>query len=378
VIARGDVFQNKIADKILRWMGLLPAYRLSREGEESFANNADTFEEVEEELLHNGTVIIFPEGQHQDKRWLGKFSSGYLRLCFEAAEKSNFEKEIFILPVCNHYSDYFGIQEDVIFKYGKPIPISPYYESYKTQPRRTQRKLNEEVRQQVLDLMLHVDDLENYTAIDYLRNTYGVKYAKEHGFNPNKLPEKLLSDKELIAKLETIKQENESLLLPIYEQILILKEKTEQHRIKDWQFDIPYIPWKIGLLSVWFVLLSPLFLFSLIPNALVLYAPNVLTSKVKDPMFHSAIRLCTSVLFTVPLLFFLIFGLTWIFSGVFWIALVYFLSLPALGVFAWHYKQLWRQRKDQIKFHRLIKSNKINDLVNIRSHIFKSLDNILK
>ncbi|MDR0367881.1 MAG: 1-acyl-sn-glycerol-3-phosphate acyltransferase, partial [Bacteroidales bacterium] len=30
VIARGDVFQNKIADKILRWMGLLPAYRLSR------------------------------------------------------------------------------------------------------------------------------------------------------------------------------------------------------------------------------------------------------------------------------------------------------------------------------------------------------------
>ena len=201
LIARADVFKP-ILKRIMDWVGVLPAFRLSYDGEEALVNNTDTFDIAEDELLNDGTVVIYPEAGHQDKRWLGKFSHGYLRIVFEAAEKSNFEKEIFILPSCNHYSDYFRMREKMLIKYDKPISAKPYYELYKTKPRTAQRQLNAAVWRKVSDLMLNITDLKNYETIDYLRDTYGVGYARAKGFSPNRLPEKLLADKQFFAELD--------------------------------------------------------------------------------------------------------------------------------------------------------------------------------
>ena len=105
-ITRADAFDIPFLGMIMHWLGLLPAFRLSY-GIENLSKNAHAFDEAADELLVDGTVIIYPEAGHQDKRWLGKFTSGYLKLIFKAIEKDNFEKEMLILPSCNHYSDYF-------------------------------------------------------------------------------------------------------------------------------------------------------------------------------------------------------------------------------------------------------------------------------
>ena len=109
-ITRADVFAlHPLVNKFLRSIGLLPAFRLQYEGIENLDDNAATFKTSEKALLDGATVMMFPEAGHQDKHWLGTFSFGYTRLAFEAAEMGNFEKEIFILPSCNHYSRYFGM-----------------------------------------------------------------------------------------------------------------------------------------------------------------------------------------------------------------------------------------------------------------------------
>jgi 1-acyl-sn-glycerol-3-phosphate acyltransferase len=112
-IARADVFKiHPLATKFLYWIGLLPAFRLAFEGAEGLANNDETFRVSEQNLLDGRTVVIYPEAGHQDKHWLGKFSYGYTRMAFQAAELGNFETDIVILPACNHYSEYFALRSE--------------------------------------------------------------------------------------------------------------------------------------------------------------------------------------------------------------------------------------------------------------------------
>ena len=124
---------------------------------------------------------------------------GYLKLAFEAAELADFRKDVVIMPTCNHYSHYFGIRNRFVIKFGEPISLMPYYELYKTKPRTAQREVNKVVVKQISDLMLDIRDLDNYEAIDFIRTTYGDDYAEKQGVKHWNLPERLLTDKQLVS-----------------------------------------------------------------------------------------------------------------------------------------------------------------------------------
>lgn len=207
-ITRADVFAlHPIANKFLRSIGLLPAFRLEHEGESALGKNEETFKMTEQELVNGCTIMMYPESGHQDKRWLGNFSLGYVKLAFEAAELSDFKTDIVLLPSCNHYSDYFGIQNEFMVKFGKPIHLKDFYELYKTKPRTAQRQANALAREQIENLMLNITDLDNYEAIDFLRDSYRQEYAKNHNLSTADLPSKLLVDKDFYSHLEDRSEE---------------------------------------------------------------------------------------------------------------------------------------------------------------------------
>ena len=97
-LARANVFNNPVFNKALRAMGLLPAYRMGYEGLAHVRKNSETIEDAGNALLDGETVMLYPEGGHQDKRWLGSFKLGYLRIAFAAAEKMDFKEDVMILP----------------------------------------------------------------------------------------------------------------------------------------------------------------------------------------------------------------------------------------------------------------------------------------
>jgi cell surface protein SprA len=71
----------------------------------------------------------------------------------------------------------------MLIRFGKPISIKPYYERYQQEPRATMMEINSLVHSQIKEMMLHIDDIEHYDQIDWLReNEYGKKYAREHGY----------------------------------------------------------------------------------------------------------------------------------------------------------------------------------------------------
>lgn len=376
-MARADVFKNPIAAKFLRWIGLVPAFRLM-DGEETLGNNGRSFDVIELELLNGRTIIIYPEAGHQDKRWLGDFSLGYLRMAFNAAEKDNFETEIFILPSCNHYSRYFSMREELLVKYGTPISLKPFYELYKTKPRTAQRNANALVRKQIEELMLNIEDLENYEAIDYIRETYGVEYAKKSGFDPENLHDKLLSDKQLVKDLDELKQKDEALAKKIYEETLKLKKGTYDMNVRDWNFTKPFSLLNTIAKGFGFLLLLPLYIFAMYPFLPMFYAPKAIMKKNMDPMFISSLNFGTSVLVTIPLftIITLVAG-TFVFDS-FWIALIYLFTLPFVGLFAWYYRLEFIKWKAEIKFNRLKNSDAVQNLIKTRDGMWNMLRKALK
>ena len=378
-IARANVFKNPIAGKFLRKLGLLPAYRMSYDGYASVAKNRATFDAAGQALCDGESVMLFPEAGHQDKRWLGTFKIAYLKIAFDAAEKFNFEHDVMILPSCNHYSNYFHARTDMLIRFGDPISLKPYYEEYKAEPRVTMLKINEIVREKIKELMLHIDDLEHYDQIDFLRETgYGRKYAIEHGFNFNYLPSRLLSDQKLVSALQEATKEHPEEMEKVYADTAEYADGLKKLHIRDWLF-IRKTRWTSALLrALGLLILLPLFIVSIIPTGLLFLIPKIfLKAWIKDEMFYSSFHVGVSIFVSVPICFILPTILLWVFLN-FWWALGYMVAFPFMFVLAWNYMRLfWKFIGTCIYLDRRNRPV-INKLRDLRTSIYERLDNLLK
>ena len=377
VITRADVFMvSPVADKFLRAIGLLPAFRLDYEGEGALGKNAETFRASEQALIDGKTLLMYPEAGHQDKRWLGTFSFGYTKMAFEAAELGNFEKEVFILPACNHYSHYFGMRNRMLVKFGTPISIQPYYELYKTKPRTAQREVNKLVREQISGLMLDIRDLDNYDAIDFIRTTYGIDYAKKHGIDPDDLPNRLLSDKELVAKLADAKSADENGMNQLYQEARDLKQGIEKLGITDAHLKFSVNPIALGFQLLMLLILFPLWVFSWWPSMLVYWIPmSIFKAKMKDPMFEGTLLFGSAALFTLPLFSLITLLVTGLNSG--WVlALIYVAMFPLIMLFCWKYAMFGKKTLQTLKC--LVKPASVDKLKRMRKSLHERLNRIVK
>ena len=377
VLTRADVFAvSSVADKFLRSIGLLPAFRLNYDGEEALGKNATTFQMSEKALIDGKTIIMYPEAGHQDKHWLGTFSLGYTKMAFEAAEMAKFEKDVQILPACNHYSHYFGLRNRMLVKFGIPISLQPYYELYKTKPRTAQREVNKLVREQISGMMLDIRDLENYEVIDFIRTTYGEDYAKKQGVNPDNLPERLLTDQELVAKLDEAKKLDEKGIKELYQNARILRQGIEELGITDNHLKMVVHPMTIGFMLMLLLILLPLWIFSWWPSMLVYWIPkSIFKAKMKDPMFEGSLLYGSAVLFTLPvssLITLLMVGCTigWLF------AIVYVALFPLLMLFCWKYTICAKRTFQSLQC--LLKRSSVDNLKQIRMSLHEKLNNVLK
>lgn len=378
-IARANVFKNPIFNKALRAMGLLPAYRMSHEGLGAVSKNQETFDDAGAALNDGETLMLFPEADHQDKRWLGTFKLGYLRIAFAAAEKNDFKQDIMILPSCNHYSNYFHARTDMLIRFGKPISLQPYYERYKEAPRETMVEINKIVRTAIQDMMLHISDIENYDQIDFLRdNGYGKEYAKKHGYKFNYLPSRLLSDQRLVNELEKASKEQPEAMADIYKDTATFMKGIKELNIRDWLFQKNPGIGAAALRGLGLLVLLPFFLVSIVPTALLFIIPKIfLKAMIKDKMFFSSFNVAVSAFVSIPICLIIPVILLWVFLG-FWWALGYFIAFPIMFIIAWNYMRIFMKFVGTCNFAARRNRAKVKELRKLRKSIFKRLNGIIK
>ncbi len=378
-IVRADVFAlSPVADRFLRSIGLLPAFRLNWEGEAALQNNGATFRDSEKSLLDGNTVVIYPEAGHQDKHWLGTFSYGYTKMAFDAAEMGDFEKEIFILPSCNHYSEYRGLRTDMLIKYGTPISLKPYYELYRTKPRTAQREVNALVREQIKGMMLSIDDVEHYDSIDYIRQcSYGRKYAEALGLDPEVLPQKLESDRELVAALAEASRNDEAGVHAVYDNASALSADINAARIREQHLD--YVPGKGNIIAQVAVLLvlAPLAAFALWPALPAWLIPKYFADKAEDRMFSGTFTIALNALFIFPLLGLISLIVAWVKYSLI-SAVIYVALFPVLCLFEWTYARWIKELLQDIRAVKASRSGALGRIRKERETLFSCLDKILK
>jgi len=377
-LARANVFKNPIFNKALRAMGLLPAYRMGYEGYKEVLRNQETIDDACQALADGETVMLYPEAGHQDKRWLGIFKLGYLRIAFAAAEKMEFKQDVVVLPSCNHYSNYFHARTDMMIKFGKPISLMPYYERYQEAPRETMMEINKIVRAAIQEMMLHIDDLEHYDQIDFLReNGYGERYARKHGFKFNYLPSRLLSDQKLVDALQKATEEKPEEMEEIYKDTAYFAGELKRLNIRDWLFAMKSGVGGAALRGLGLLLLLPLFIVSIIPTFLLFLIPKIFLKKlIKDQMFVSTFNVAVSALITVPICLIIPIVLLWVYLG-FWWAFGYLLAFPLMFILAWNYIRMFMKFIGACNFVRRKNRAKVKELKKLRKSIFKRLDEIL-
>jgi hypothetical protein len=347
-LARVDIFKRKSIAAVLYFLKILPVYRI-RDGFSSLKGNDEIFTKTIDVLKNKNGLVILPEGDHAGFRRLRQLKKGICRVAFQSSEATGFTLKIKIIPVALEFSNYSRFRQVLTVAYGKPIEVSDYFESYKVSPERALNELRARLSDEMKSNMIHIESEADYEAIDELRSMINGRFSDDI-----RIP-KLFRDRILVNKMNLLKSSNP----PLYERICSLSIKVKE-KAKELKTDYRLLEkkkhplgWLIaGMIGI--VLTFPLFIYGNIFNLTFLEIPNLQIRKIKDPQFHSSIRYAISfALAFVFLPLYLIVSL-FIFSS-WWLGLLFFLTLPLSGLFAWNYYLQFRRITGGFRIRNLIK-----------------------
>jgi len=380
-IARADIFRKTLWAKLLRFLKIMPAFRATDAWAGGDVSENTAIFNLSAKILadENKVVCLFPEAGHQDVRTLGTFKKGFARIAFQAAEMLNFEKPVYILPMGNHYSNYFSFQSNLLISIGEPFEFSDLYPVYKEHKEKAQKMLADRARPIVEKLMLNIKDAEHYEQYDMLRNLYDRELIKKQGKKVSYFPNMLAADKTIVAAIENLEKENPQKFKTLMDKTLQYIRNTEKLHLRDWIFaqKLSFVGtlWRFVLCLI----ALPFITFGFVNNFIPFNASTLITRKIKDPMLHSSFHFVMGTLFTFPLWYLLIF-LTLVIFVKWWIALIYIVSLPLSLILYLRGKIMWIKLYNRLRRFRFVfTGNKIfRESVELRKEIVKILREILK
>lgn len=166
-IARGDIFSKPRIAKILKWMRILPIFRM-RDGIGAVRDkNGDTIDQAVDVIHDEVPLFLFPEAAHRTKHSLRPLSKGIFHIAIEANRQFGNEKPVYIVPVGLEYGDYFRFRSTLLVKYGKPINVTEYLKGRENDNEALiLNDLKDILRQKMSELISFIpDEDEDYEAI---------------------------------------------------------------------------------------------------------------------------------------------------------------------------------------------------------------------
>lgn len=351
-LARSDIFKRDFVAKLLRFLRIMPIFRV-RDGVDNLSKN-DIIAIKAHELINSGrTMAMYPEAGHENKRHLDQFRKGFARLVFQAAARQNFEHDIFIVPSGHHYDNYFEPRGRLLITYGTPISLRPYFQLYQENQQKALRKITSDMMQEVRKYMLDITNLEHYIEYDFIRNTYGREFAHKNGLQFFDIEDRLKSDQLLINLLETYHQNNPLMFHQAMQTSRTYLHKLQELNLKDWFIQSHSEGLKLTLQATSIILTFPVFIIGFALNAPLYFAPYPIKRKVSDEMLHASFILGLTAVVTFPLWTLFCILITTQFTESILLGISMVIIIPTSGILAWEYRTLFRKFVGIIRFRRL-------------------------
>ncbi|MDY7396605.1 lysophospholipid acyltransferase family protein [Aureibaculum sp. 2210JD6-5] len=169
-LTRASAFKIGFVKWILSTVNMLPIYRL-RDGKETLAKNEEIFNQCFNILNKQRSLLIFPEGTHDIRRWVRPLSKGFTRIAFGVFEKHP-NLQLHIVPVGLNYSKADKFAESVSIYYGRPVLANAFYD--KNDFNGSAQRLKVVVSEKMKELTTHVaiehydETIEKLGNVDFL------------------------------------------------------------------------------------------------------------------------------------------------------------------------------------------------------------------
>ena len=180
ILAKSTLFSNSIKKYFLNRLKLVPVYR-NQDNPDGMLKNKDTFEKGFDILKNKDAFLIFPEGVSTGDRILEKIKTGAARIGFGAETKNNFQLGVKIVPVGLSYSDAIKFRSDVFVRFGKPIVLGGYKESFMADEKQTINNVTDEIEIALNKLTTNVSELEITDLVECLELIYKKELILEMG-----------------------------------------------------------------------------------------------------------------------------------------------------------------------------------------------------
>jgi len=357
-LARADIFKSKRVSAILKYLKLLPVYRI-RDGKDNLSNNEEIFAQVIQLLENKQTIALFPEAAHSGKRQMLPHKKAIPRIALEAEAKNDFKLDLQIVPVGITYSHYWKFNRSLIIQYGQPIQVKDYWIYYELNSQKAMLDLRDEIHRKLVSLILQINSKTSYPEIDNIRQLVGKEYSQRRYFCKDPSLQLFYSEKELVSKLEQLEE-----LQPQHFQNIIAAMRQyfsgiEKDDISDDQIEnAEKACWSKVFSSLTLAVLTlPVFAFGFVFNAVpFVILRTILRKKVKDAAFLSTFNFVGGLIL-FPLFYLIAACVLFSWSDSVLVALFALVGMPFSGKIAY---QLY-------PFYRII-LQKISYLVGSKSH----------
>jgi len=350
-LARADIFKSKKISSILKYLKLLPVYRI-RDGKENLANNEEIFAQVIHLLENKQTIALFPEAAHSGKRQMLPHKKAIPRIALEAEAKNDFQLDLQIVPVGISYSHYWKFNRSLIVQYGEPIQVRNYWLDYEMNPQKAMLDLRDRIYEKLCPLVIEIQSRKYYAEYESMRLMAGNTYAKRKFFSENKSLQLFQAEKEMIAKLEALEKQSPEDFTLIVDQLHEYEKEIETSGFTDWQIENAE---KADKLKTWakfvFALVSlPVFAFGVLFNGIpFLVSRTFVQRKVKDKVFTSSYNFVLG-LFAFPLFYLIVYFMLLFprFSGQ--ISVIMIILMPLMGKLAYSLLDFYKDVVQQIRY----------------------------
>ncbi len=366
-LVRADVFSSKTIITIFKWLKMMPVYR-QRDGKDSLDKNEEIFNNCYRILKRNQQLIMFPEGNQQNKKTIRALKKGVGRVAFGAESKYNFELDVQIVPVGINYGHHTKMFSTLHVKYGKPIPLSDFREQFYENEPKALNDLRMRLQNELKDLVINIKNPEYYDTIEEIRLLLPGLLHSEAGVEHGPLDNEIAAGQHFIQAFEQFAAEEPEKATVVKSAVKTIRDMTKSLGLK---YHVLQQERHSTLPSFVLLLLTlPVFIGGWITNIIPFYLIGwFVKTKVKDPHFHSSIKMIGgSVLFfifhqIVATVIGSLFGFSWYLISV--------ASMPVLGYAAFRYWIHLKKTLARLKYNALRKrnDNRITEILCLKSQV---------
>jgi len=350
-MAKGTFFNSPLKRLILNSLGLIPVNR-AVDSKISGVSNEDSFSKCYELLEKGKSLVIFPEGNSFQERMLRKLKSGTARIALETEKRNDGKLGLLIVPVGLIYLEASKFRSAVVANVGEPISPLTYLEMFKSDSLKAARKLTEEFKNGLSQLLINSDSKEQETLADQVIELLASPYKRG---SSNEVEDEIDEMKTVYNRLNQLYSTDIQLIERVKKLVWLINWQTEKLEInakfldRNFRFSMFFRQLLQSIIGM--IIGLPLFLFGYIHNILPFRLTDVLVPKIVSDVEYYAPLAVLIGLIVYPLNYLMFGYIVNVYIPLEWYwELVYLISMMLGGLFAYYYYHYYHHISLKLNF----------------------------